>query len=799
MPLSKQQIQALLNRPGSPISSAGGGLGDTLLSGVGTLARAPLTALGIAGDVLSRPSQGLSEAYGEVEAGGGATDALEGLLRGITSTRKGLKYPSIAERIVPVEKDERLSRKVARFGADIATDPLSWLPVGLGAKVVGKAGIKAARSLGATKLAKTLGETGAAQSVARAVAGLDYSLERYGGRAGKWAAKKAARGHDEERALYSAGSGALEDVLKTLRVKPKEADAIGRQVTDVLETGKLSSDPRVNEAARFLRKEYDDWRNTLRTFRDKKGQGFMEFDIQTGQARPFQGVQGPFAPQVLTKEAVQRARTASGLRQEAKDLAAQLNITTKEAVRMLEFETGRVKRAGNIEYLRHGQVPAHLLERNAFAVYDRYLRQSSKRLAYAKQFGVEHKSLNKALEMASDKSLGNTLSTKTIEKFRNAIEGRYEESALAGVAPKILGYQVLTKMGPTSTIAQLSQHSNTIVAHGLGSFVKGLWRVGTNPAERDTAYKAIAGQVRGELDEFMGKQFGEGAGGHIGDLATGYLKVTQFARADRGARIIGAASGKALAERLAADAVRTGKGLTDDLAKRGITQADLQHFAQTGKFSPDAARRIGAKASEITQFAPSYLSLPPMWQTPEMRIAMQFRSFIHQQTRFLHREIMKPAIKWVETDGKAGDIKPLLRALIAYPVAGQGVAAAREFVQGNMARFGGVERKKERKFDYDHPIAQLAKDSIYVGAFGMAGDILQQAAQGRLGDYLLGPTITDITGTFERGVKTVGKAAEGEYPGVEDVLTTGARHVPFRRVVPLTPQEIAKGLMRLGR
>ena len=798
MPLSNQQALALLNRSGTSggIRPTGGGLGDAFLSGLGSVARAPLSALEVAGDVFSRPSQALSEAYGEVEAGRGAMGALEGLLRGVGSAYgKGLKYPTLAQRIVPEEEGEKPSRKVARLGAEFVTDPLMFLPFGKVAKVGARLGIKGARSLGATKLAKTLGKSDVAQSVARAVAGLDYSMEKYGGRAGKWAARKAAQGWEEERAIYASGSTAMEDVLKQLRIAPKEADVVGRQVTDVLETGKLSSDPRVNEAARFLRKEYDDWRTTLRDFRDAEGKGFMEYDIATDTARPFQGVSGNFAPQVLTKEAVQRAQTARGLSKEAENLAKQMGITKKEAVRMLSVDTGRVKRAGNIEYIRHGVVPANLLERNAFAVYDRYLRQSSRRLAYAKQFGVEHKTLQRALDIAHDKGL----SEKTIETFRNAIEGRYEERPLAGVAPKLLGWQVLTKMGPTSSIAQLSQHSNTIVAHGLGNFVKGVWNVSTNKAERDAAYKAIAGSVRGELDDFFGKGFGTGAGGHVGDLATWQLKVTQFTRFDKGARMVAASSGKAMAASEAQKALRAGHGMTDRLKAIGVTEKDLAEFAQVGRFSDDALKRIGARASNVTQFAPNYLSLPPMWQTPEMRIAMQFRSFIHQQSRFLFREVMKPAVKYLDTNGKEGDIKPLLRALIAYPIAGQGVAAARELIQGSMARFGGVERKKPRKFDENHPIAQLAKDSIYVGAFGMAGDILQQAAQGRLGDYLLGPTITDVTGTFERGVRAAKKAGEGEYPGMEDVLTTGARHMPFRRVVPLTPQEIAKGLMRLGR
>jgi hypothetical protein len=482
-----------------------------------------------------------------------------------------------------------------------------------------------------------------------------------------------------------------------------------------------------------------------------------------------------------SRELLEKIRAERGV--SAKGVAERFKITQQEAEDFLRRQAGFTRKAGPLEYARITELPEDILERNPLEVLRRYDQQMFRRLTSAKQFGVENQKLEQAIQAAVNEGLN----PNTAQLMRNAVLGVKDPRWLDKIAPSILGFQVLSKMGPTSAITNISQRVNAAIAYNMGNYARGQMKLASNPAFRERSMLAATAHLRQQMEHLVGQAT---IAEKVGTWPRKWLGVVGFNWVEKGNRSISYAAGVASAENLAK---ASGGQLTKKLAQMGATAEDMRLFQQHGRFLPAAERRIGMRAAKETQFAPGYLDLPPLWQTPEARLLFQFKSFIHQQTRFLTNQVIRPAAKYLETGGKEGDIGPLMRALIAYPVAGQGVAAARDLFQEYSAETLGAKRRKPRKFDYDHPVAQLVKDSMYVGAFGMAGDVLTAASRGRLLDWAAGPSISDVTENFEFLSR---HGAAGRFPRTEDLLGRLYRHLPGRRLVPLEPQEVVGGLSR---
>ncbi len=770
---------------------------DSIFPSFASIAGPALATVGAVGDILSRPAYGLSEAYGEFAEGGGAGDVLEGLGRGLTGGYEEAEHPTFGERIVPVEEDEGFGRKVARFGADVVTDPTMLLggPV---VKGLGRGALAAGRAVKGTKAVQRFAQTDLAQSMSRGIMGTDYNIARYGGEAGDAAVKGASRGVEVARNMSAPQHMNIEAAMKTLGVKAND-DAFWTRVTKHIEGGDFTG--KEGAMARVFRREYDFWDKKLASFKDEFDDVFETFNPMTGETAPYIS-EANYAARYLKPEIADQLVTKRGASKAAEELAEKLSITRGQADRIIKFETGQMKKAGKVEYARIAE-NSDVFDQNALRNFVRYSDEVSNRYAMAREFGIGGGKLKSLMQGAEDAGL----SKATIETFTKGVNKRFEPSPLADIAPALLGWQVLTKLGPTSVIAQFGQHVNIMVQQGVGKYVKGLMEISTDPRMAQQATMAVKGQLK-QVEQLLGRAGAEGGGSFIAKAASKYLGLIGFKRADAYPRAIAFAGGIATAKQALTKSIRSGVGWSDDIGKQfGISKVEFNYFAKTGKFPPATESRIGLKADELlspaetriglraaksTQFEPDFLSLPPMWQSPEMRVAMQFRSFIHEQSRFLWKGVMEPAIKYIDTKGTSGSVKPMMRALVAFPIAGQGVAAAREFIREISARVTGAKRNKryKRKFDYDHPLAQLAKDSLYVGAFGIGGDILEQASRGNLLGWIAGPTITDVAGLAEGGLETMGEALGGDFPGFEDAATFGAKHMPGRRLLPLTPREL---------
>ncbi len=759
-------------------------------------------------DIISRPQTGLSEAYGEYEEGGGVSDVLEGLWRGVSKGYKEAEHPLVEERLVPHQEGEGWKRQLLRGLAGGIADP-TVIFGGSIAKLAGKGALVAGRAAKGMKTVKRLADTDAAQMVSRAVFGTDYNVARFGERAGfkgggKEAVERATRGNEQFRELSELRKYNIGETIKRLGIDVND-EAFMARVTKAHRSGSINSPTKESMFARVLTENYDDYFSQITKFKDDVGDIFTTFDTATGKSVPLvRWKKGEFGPQFLKSEIAEKLATKRGTSEATEELMKRQGLTRAQAERIVNFETGNMKKAGNIEYARV-RFGADIFEQNALKNYLRYVDQVEHRMAMAGEFGIKGGKLKELMQGAENAGL----TGKTIETFTKGVNKRFEPTPLAGIAPTVLGFQVLTKLGPTSVINQMGQHANNIVLQGLGNYVKSWGKlISRDPKTAQRAAISVRGGLHAQMEQLFSELGAAGGGGIVPKLGSKWLGGIGFKFFDALPRKLASAGGIPTAENAVKKALLKGSTwdhlaklkITDDLAELGIRKADFNKFVENGKFrgfDDSMKNRLGLKASKLTQFEPDFLSLPPMWQSPEMRIVMQFRSFINEQTRFLWGSVMKPAIRYLDTNGVAGSIKPLKRALIMYPIAGQGVAVARELTKEVAARALGAKRNKryERKFDYDHPIAQFAKDSLFVGAFGIGGDILEQAARGNLMGWALGPTVGDVTGMVEGGFEQM---ASGELPEMQDVAEFGARHVPGRRLFPLTPKELTTASTKRG-
>jgi hypothetical protein len=479
-----------------------------------------------------------------------------------------------------------------------------------------------------------------------------------------------------------------------------------------------------------------------------------------------------FAEQIFTKQ--------RGYHKAVRQFAKQLNVSEEKALDILK-NMALPKRAGNIEYARHLPFTEEMFEKDPLKWFPKYASKVEERIAYADQFGLNGQILDSYVRtMKGDRAA--TIDKKWLRDARDIITGKYQsDRSVSDLARKIMGIQVMTKMGFLSSLSNLSQNSNTIIREGAFNFLKGALRSMTKAGQRE-GYIAYQKGIQDELIKL--------AGGEMG-LAHRYLDWTMFNPIERINRILAANAGVMRAQQLVKRELRsggTGK-MTSDLFRRGVTEQDMLDFQRFGKFSREASERIGFKASEATQHATHFKDIPIGWQDPFMRIMTQYKNFIFQQSRFLMKDVLGPAKEYLETGGRQGSVAPLMRAGVTFGIAAETTAFLRD--QFKMAAAKGVNAVSDflgadaNWADYeprereDQWFLQLLQDSLNVGALGIAGDLVDRASYREVSSWLLGPTFGDMTDLIEEGTATVGRMSRGQDQPVERWMRSGLRRVPF--------------------
>jgi hypothetical protein len=477
-----------------------------------------------------------------------------------------------------------------------------------------------------------------------------------------------------------------------------------------------------------------------------------------------------YVPRMLTDEAMQKYRRASVKHPAVREFAKANGISTIEASRILR-KFGQPQRAGNIEYARTLQFPKGDLERDPLKFMPRYYERLFNRMAFGEEFALDGARLDSLVSGMVHKA---GFSQRYAESIQDIAKGkRARDYALDSLARKIMGFQVMTKMGPLSALSNISQNVNTFIRDGGVAFTKGILRSTSDEGGR----AGVIAWQRGIHDEFLRIAGGEGS------VANKYLTWTGFNKAESINRLLASNSSIVAAERALKEHFARGGtvgNLSRKLIRRGIDADDAKGFLANGeKLTQDSADKLGFIGSQATQHATAWKDLPLLWQEPEWRIMLQYKSFIYQQTRFLGREVLGEAQRYFRTGGKEGSIGPLIRAGVGFGVMAEVVNTIRQQTKRAVGSLVGLEYEPE-EFNEDHPLWQLIMHSQYVGALGMAGDIVERVTRRDLAGWMLGPTIGDVTDLFE-GVPPAIADIQGQGP-IEGMPWRKAWQEIYRRI-----------------
>ncbi|MCI0700420.1 MAG: hypothetical protein L0241_05005, partial [Planctomycetia bacterium] len=471
----------------------------------------------------------------------------------------------------------------------------------------------------------------------------------------------------------------MADVL----AKAQAHGQVSKEVMDVLtDPAKFSLASRLAEKTRSV---FDLYGNILSGFRDAGGRPFMvQFD---------DGVR-PFADAIVPNYVAHMFKW-DGLKPGTKQFDAfltnfmkQNNITSKAIARDV-FETmvrKTPKHFGNVEHARMFNLGGYILD--PLEYMPKWLYNTEYRLNFAKNFGLggSLRRSNSASQLVQAIKAGtrageNVIDGKWLDDVEAILLDRHPRNyGVSELVRKITGFQVLTKMGLGSTVANLSQNVNTATTLGLRNFMRGVANTFTEEGDKFAAL-AYNRATKDALNEMItgSKQHG---------FAGKFLDAIGFNYIEKWNRFFAANSGVAALRNWSAQLQGLQPGTTayNRVAGRlqrmlGVTEPELVRLASGQAPSGAMLDRAALLASEATQHTTNWSQMPKLWQIPEARIALQYKNFAYNQTRFTFQHIIGPAVEYIQTRGRGGDIAPLMRAIPLFTTAGHAVNHLRELIR----------------------------------------------------------------------------------------------------------------------
>jgi hypothetical protein len=331
----------------------------------------------------------------------------------------------------------------------------------------------------------------------------------------------------------------------------------------------------------------------------------------------------------------------------------------------------------------------------------------------------------------------------------NLLDQAYYSTHLRNFANTVTGLEVASKL-TTAVIPNITQPINTIMYLGTKASAKGVvGALGNTNRQRLAQGLAIPHTVLQGVGRSMGEE-GLALNG-AQKLAAWTLKYTGFNGVERWNRMH--TGGTVLAfmrDQLARGLKGNLRGNNLDFTRRRFTDLGIDF----DKVIRDA-RRVGVddyfsgatwaeleteaifRAAQKTQFIPSKLRRPQLWNHPIGRIATQFKTFAFGQSKLIRDAVLAEAAH--------GNLRPLAYFVSFTPIAGEMVANFKSLLKGKDRDKNGIIRALD--------------NSLYAGGFGIAHDVIVSAKQGRLMGTLFGPAVNDFTGFVEN-------LAQGDVQGV---------------------------------
>ena len=404
--------------------------------------------------------------------------------------------------------------------------------------------------------------------------------------------------------------------------------------------------------------------------------------------------------------------------------------TEAEAIKILGNMNNVMRKRvnSNLELQRKVNLPGY--DKTKSALYN-YLNGASDRIAQVKVFGQADEKAMKLIAQI-EKQGGDAQSIK--EMYDIASGARKYDQGFMGLSKNIRKVNTITKLG-LGAFTNAGQSTNTATVTGFFNTMRAMGKVALNA--KDRAFVRQTGVI---LDSVL--QDVRAGAGYSGDkLAT--IAAPGFNAVEKWNRTVAAVAGRDYAR------ARAAAGDAKTLKKMGII---LKGKKLTAEQEVQAARNM----VERTQFKVDAMDLPGWASSPGGKILAQFRTFSYNQSAFMAREIIQPAIH--------GDIQPLVRFLaIGIPV-GVGVQTTKNVI-------------RNRK-DEENPIKRIYQGFNQVGGSGLVGDVFNGLVPMNRNYLSSDRAISMAVGTL--GGPTAGTVAEG-YGATVNLLQ--GRPVPMERFI----------------
>lgn len=164
-------------------------------------------------------------------------------------------------------------------------------------------------------------------------------------------------------------------------------------------------------------------------------------------------------------------------------------------------------------------------------------------------------------------------------------------------------------------------------------------------------------------------------------------------------------------------------------------QIDLNAVKERGYFTEQELDDIGYEGARYTQFLTRTQDVQPWISDPRWKVFTQFKAFAAQQSKLMYETIL--------TEARHGNFRPLRHLLIAFPIAGAAASTLRDFVRGRKMK--NIFQREDEDW-----IATILRYYATVGGLSILWDMYQSAqhAPSALGEYFMGPTMSDVTRFF---------------------------------------------------
>ncbi len=407
-------------------------------------------------------------------------------------------------------------------------------------------------------------------------------------------------------------------------------------------------------------------------------------------------------------------------------------MSTRQAEGLLDQISGKSPKAHNYESPRKWDLPGY---RRDMGVLFEDIDKGYKRLNWAKIFGADDEKLDiilKGMKETGGRS-AQELGLKYLDNITKS--GKYYR----GVRPweqGLASLEVASKLS-LAVLSHTSQPLNVAVYAGLKPTVKAMASLvkefvdnGNLRSSEDFSLKAGA-----TWTEAM-RRYKELYGEPSGQFGSKLLHATGFVALDKYRRIFASVAGRHLAEDLFEELQQ---GARPGVARQKLSQMglDVGEAVKRGYLSDDDLLQAAKRTSDVTQFTFDANQLPVSWKSsPMARIILQFKQYFYTQANFVKNFALKPAVKYLQSRGADGDIKPLVYMSILFPTLGEATADLREW-----ARKGTLDERPQQ------PLERLIDNAAHAGAFGIYQDLVYNIASpsdSPIWHFVAGPVISDM-------------------------------------------------------